>query len=167
MNSRRRRVHPNFATDEGAASFGGFPHLNLASGLGAGCPRSGFSDLGSRRPCPFPAVHRDSKCGYRRRPFVLQTSYIPGLKIQTFGFAQGGLWGTHSYAPRCGPAWIRRGRTGKRRPRAEVHPPAHRDKAAMNGAQLLMPHRDSSDLMSGPPAPEPRSTRPLIAIRPR
>jgi hypothetical protein len=31
------------------------------------------------------------------------------------------------------------------------HPPAHRDKAATNGAQLLMAHGDSG-LMSGPPA---------------
>jgi hypothetical protein len=32
------------------------------------------------------------------------------------------------------------------------HPPAHRDKTAMNGAQLPMTHGDSSGLMSGPPA---------------
>ena len=31
-------------------------------------------------------------------------------------------------------------------------PPAHRDKTAMNGAQLLMTHGDSSELMIGPPA---------------
>jgi len=31
-------------------------------------------------------------------------------------------------------------------------PPAHRDKAAMNGAQLLITHGDSSGLMCGPPA---------------
>ena len=31
------------------------------------------------------------------------------------------------------------------------HPPAHRDRAAMNGAQLSMAHVDSSRLMSGPP----------------
>jgi hypothetical protein len=32
------------------------------------------------------------------------------------------------------------------------NPPAHRDSAAMNGAQLLMAHSDSSGLMSVPPA---------------
>jgi hypothetical protein len=32
------------------------------------------------------------------------------------------------------------------------HPPAHRDKAAMNGAQLLKAHGDSSGLMNGSPA---------------
>jgi hypothetical protein len=32
------------------------------------------------------------------------------------------------------------------------HPPAHRDKTAMNEAQLLKARRDSSGLMSGPPA---------------
>ena len=31
-------------------------------------------------------------------------------------------------------------------------PPAHRDKTAMNGAQLHMAHGDSSGLMNGPPA---------------
>jgi hypothetical protein len=31
------------------------------------------------------------------------------------------------------------------------HPPAHRDKTAMNGAQLLKADRYSSGLMSGPP----------------
>ena len=31
-------------------------------------------------------------------------------------------------------------------------PPAHRDKTAMNGAQLLMAQRDSSGLTTGPPA---------------
>ena len=31
-------------------------------------------------------------------------------------------------------------------------PPAHRDKAAMNGAQLLITHGDYSGLVSGPPA---------------
>jgi len=31
--------------------------------------------------------------------------------------------------------------------------PAHRDKTAMNGAQLLKAYGDSSGLMSGPPAP--------------
>jgi hypothetical protein len=31
-------------------------------------------------------------------------------------------------------------------------PPAHRDKTAMNGAQLLITHGDSSGLMCGPPA---------------
>jgi hypothetical protein len=31
-------------------------------------------------------------------------------------------------------------------------PPAHRDKTAMNGAQLSRAHGDSSGLMSGPPA---------------
>jgi len=32
------------------------------------------------------------------------------------------------------------------------HPPAHRDKTAINGAQLLMAHGVSTGLMSGPPA---------------
>ena len=30
--------------------------------------------------------------------------------------------------------------------------PAHRDETAMNGAQLLIAHSDSSGLMNGPPA---------------
>ena len=34
------------------------------------------------------------------------------------------------------------------------HPPAHRDRAAMNGAQLLMSLGDSLGLMTGPPAPD-------------
>ena len=32
------------------------------------------------------------------------------------------------------------------------YPPAHRDKTAMNGAQHLIAHGDSSGLMNGPPA---------------
>jgi hypothetical protein len=32
------------------------------------------------------------------------------------------------------------------------NPPAHLDSAAMNGAQLLVVHRDSFGMMSGPPA---------------
>src|SRR5271157_5806033 len=32
------------------------------------------------------------------------------------------------------------------------HPPAHRDKAAMNGAQLPVVHSYSSGIMNGPPA---------------
>jgi len=39
-------------------------------------------------------------------------------------------------------------------------PPAHRDKTAMNGAQLLMAHNDSSGPMSGPPAGDPDSGAP-------
>src|ERR1035437_2746449 len=35
------------------------------------------------------------------------------------------------------------------------NPPAHRDKTAMNGAQLLRGQYDSSGLMSGPPATWP------------
>jgi hypothetical protein len=32
------------------------------------------------------------------------------------------------------------------------HPPAHRDKTAMNGAQLFKIQSDSLELMNGPPA---------------
>jgi len=37
------------------------------------------------------------------------------------------------------------------------HPPAHRDEAAMNGAQLLKAQDHSSGLMSGPPAAEAKA----------
>ena len=39
-----------------------------------------------------------------------------------------------------------------RRPGPSAHPPADRDKAAIHGAQLLMAHGHSSELMNGPPA---------------
>jgi hypothetical protein len=41
------------------------------------------------------------------------------------------------------------------------YPPAHRDETAMNGAQLLKAQRDSSGLMSGPPAPSRTDVRSL------
>ena len=45
------------------------------------------------------------------------------------------------------------------------HPPAHRDKAAMNGAQLLMAHGDSSRLMNGPPAFVRCGNQPTVSFR--
>jgi hypothetical protein len=47
---------------------------------------------------------------------------------------------------------VRHGSIIVRRDLTSSHPPAHRDKAAMNGAQLFMAHGDSSGLMNGPPA---------------
>jgi hypothetical protein len=51
--------------------------------------------------------------------------------------------GSHPFA-KCAKGWGTRRNLGR--------PPAHRDKTAMNGAQLLIAHGDSSGLMSGPPA---------------
>jgi hypothetical protein len=67
---------------------------------------------------------------------------VEGRGVWAYGFAGGGFPGPKSETWAMRPVlW------------ADVdNPPAHRDSAAMNGAQLLMAYGDSSGLMSGPPA---------------
>jgi hypothetical protein len=70
---------------------------------------------------------------------------------QGLNFVPGGRSGTGKMWETTNPSSIRQVSESRLRAPGR-NPPAHRDKAAMNGAQLFMVHSNSSGLMSGPPA---------------